>query len=186
MSMGEMLGARGVVDVDGNANSWDGLFWKLLSNSVVLKVESPHRQWYYSRIKPWKHYVPVKPDLSDLEEKVRFVLDPSNDPALEAMAARSTRVLRGITLKREVRRTARVLSKAFAQAAAGAAAGAGGGVGRTSSSSSSSSSSNGGGGGTALEGSGLRGRVVRELDSGLTAALAAHAAAKRRPRDWPA
>ena len=46
MSMGEMLGARGVVDVDGNANSWDGLFWKLLSNSVVLKARlPPHDPW---------------------------------------------------------------------------------------------------------------------------------------------
>jgi hypothetical protein len=72
MGMEALIQARGIIDIDGNANSWDGLFWKLLSNSVVLKVESNNSQWYYSQLKPWHHFVPVKADLSDLVEKVEL------------------------------------------------------------------------------------------------------------------
>jgi hypothetical protein len=43
------------IDIDGNTNSWPGLFQKLLTGSPVLKVASPdgHRQWYYHRLEPW-------------------------------------------------------------------------------------------------------------------------------------
>ena len=49
------------------SNSWSGLFTKLLTGSTVLKVESPmgFRQWYYDRLKPFEHYVPVRPDLAE-------------------------------------------------------------------------------------------------------------------------
>jgi hypothetical protein len=68
---------RYVFDIDGNSNSWEGLFTSLLTAACVLKIESEHgfRQWYYDRLVPWTHYVPVKSDLSDLESKVRWVLD---------------------------------------------------------------------------------------------------------------
>lgn len=64
------------IDIDGNSASWPGLMAKLHSGSPVLKVASPagFRQWYYDRLEPWTHYVPVAPDLSDLAEKVRLLL----------------------------------------------------------------------------------------------------------------
>ena len=63
------------IDIDGNTNSWPGLFFKLLTGSPVLKVASPHgyRQWYYSKLMPWFNFVPIATDLSDLEEKVRWL-----------------------------------------------------------------------------------------------------------------
>jgi Glycosyl transferase family 90 len=41
------------IDIDGNSNSWSGLFQKLLSGNPVLKVTSPYgyRQWYYDRLR---------------------------------------------------------------------------------------------------------------------------------------
>lgn len=64
------------IDIDGNTNAWAGLFQKLLSESAVLKVESPHgfRQWYYDKLVSWEHFVPVKSDMSDLVEKVRWLI----------------------------------------------------------------------------------------------------------------
>jgi hypothetical protein len=64
------------IDIDGNTNAWAGLFQKLLSGSAVLKVESPYgfRQWYYDKLVPWEHYVPVKSDMSDLVENVRWLI----------------------------------------------------------------------------------------------------------------
>ena len=109
LTLEDMVACRAIVDVDGNANSWDGLFWKLLSNSVVLKVSSPHAQWYYGRLKPWKHFIPVRHDLSDLAARVAWALDPVNDKACRAIATAATKLARSLTLKAEVRRTAKVL-----------------------------------------------------------------------------
>ena len=64
------------IDIDGNSNAWAGLFQKLLSKSAVLKIASPHgfRQWYYDRLIPWKHFVPVESDMGDLVEKTQWLI----------------------------------------------------------------------------------------------------------------
>lgn len=53
--------------LDGVTCTYPGLHWRLLSNSLVLKQESPHVQWFYRAIYPNVHYVQVKKDLSDLD-----------------------------------------------------------------------------------------------------------------------
>jgi Glycosyl transferase family 90 len=60
------------IDIDGNTNSWPGLFRKLLTGSPVVKVASPggFRQWYYDRLRPWVNFVPVLADMSDLIDKL--------------------------------------------------------------------------------------------------------------------
>ena len=60
-----------VLDIDGNANAWSGLFCSLLGGNCVMKVASPHshRQWYYDRLHPWREYIPIAADLSDFEER---------------------------------------------------------------------------------------------------------------------
>ncbi len=63
-----------MIDIDGNSNSWSGLAWKLYSDSIVLKVESPYKQWYYDKLIPWMHYIPVKNNLEDLIEKISWIL----------------------------------------------------------------------------------------------------------------
>jgi hypothetical protein len=64
------------IDIDGNTNAWSALFRKLLSGSPVLKVASPFgfRQWYYDKLVPWMNYVPVTADMTDLVEKVRWLM----------------------------------------------------------------------------------------------------------------
>jgi Glycosyl transferase family 90 len=61
------------IDIDGNTNSWSGLFQKLLTGSTVLKIASRggFRQWYYDRLVPWHNFVPVAADLSDLVDRHR-------------------------------------------------------------------------------------------------------------------
>ena len=73
-----------VLDVDGN--SWSSRFATLIcSNSVVLKVEPAHVEYYYSELHPWKHYVPIRLDLSDLMDQARFVLDGRNEASVRAI-----------------------------------------------------------------------------------------------------
>lgn len=70
-----------LIDIDGNSNAWSALFQKLLSGSVVLKVASPgnFRQWYYDELIPWVNYVPVKSDMSDLVEKIHWLIDHDDE-----------------------------------------------------------------------------------------------------------
>jgi hypothetical protein len=68
-----MGGAKFLVEIDGNSNSW-GFLAKLLMGCCVLKVDSPYEQWFYDRLQPWVHYVPVANDLSDLSDKVDWCL----------------------------------------------------------------------------------------------------------------
>ena len=62
------------IDIDGNTNSFPGLFMKLLSGGLVFKVASQfgYRQWYYDKLRDGENFVSVKSDLSDLPNKLEF------------------------------------------------------------------------------------------------------------------
>lgn len=79
MPMQDFQRYRAILDIDGN--SWSSRFGKLLCyNSVIIKVEPKLVDYFHLKyLVPWKHFVPVRYDLSDLEEKAKFVMDPKND-----------------------------------------------------------------------------------------------------------
>ncbi len=56
----DFLKYRYLVDIDGNSNSWS-LLLKLLMGSCVLKTATELRQWYYADLRPWVHYIPIRP-----------------------------------------------------------------------------------------------------------------------------
>lgn len=68
-----------LVDIDGGACTFERYYWLLLSNSVVLKQITPNRQWYYGMLEPYKHYIPVKEDLSDLMEQIRWAKEHDSE-----------------------------------------------------------------------------------------------------------
>lgn len=101
------------VDIDGHSNSWPGLMSKLHSGGAVLKVESQKnfRQWYYNRLQPWVHYVPVRADLSDLGARAELLL---NAPALAEKIGRAGQALaRDMTFEEEIRRITPIAAAAF-------------------------------------------------------------------------
>ena len=49
----------------------------LVGDAVVFKQDSPYFEHFYSELEPWKHYIPFKRDISDIEEKL--VWAKSND-----------------------------------------------------------------------------------------------------------
>jgi len=71
----DMLKYKYILDIDGNASTWDATAWKLNSNSVILKTDSNWIQWFYDDFKPWIHYVPIKDDFSDIQEKFDWCED---------------------------------------------------------------------------------------------------------------
>ena len=72
MESQEMVEYKYILDMDGNACTWDATAWKLNSGSVLFKVESGWRQWFYDEFHPWIHYVPIADDFSDLQEKYHW------------------------------------------------------------------------------------------------------------------
>jgi hypothetical protein len=77
MSISDQLEYKYILDIDGWANTWDATIWKLYSGSVLLKVQSTWKQWYYDELKEWIHYVPINNDFSDLNKKIEWC--KSND-----------------------------------------------------------------------------------------------------------
>ena len=72
--MHTMLSYKGLVILEGNDVS-SGLKWALLSSSVVLMPEPMFTSWAMEELlEPWVHYIPIKNDFSDLEEKVSWML----------------------------------------------------------------------------------------------------------------
>ena len=65
----DMVNYKYILDIDGMAATWDATAWKLNSGSVLLKTESCWRQWFYDEFLPWKNYIPIKDDFSDIDEK---------------------------------------------------------------------------------------------------------------------
>jgi hypothetical protein len=95
LTLGNMLQYKYQIDIDGMANSWDGFFWKLYSNSLVFKVTSHWEQWFYKDLKPWVHYIPVTYDLSDLLEKLEWAIQ--NDDECKRIAENGRRFAMDLT-----------------------------------------------------------------------------------------
>ncbi len=68
------LDRKFAIDIDGNGNAWSNFFMRLLFGCCIIKVGSPMgcRQWYYYRLAPWTHFVPVRADLGDLVERIQW------------------------------------------------------------------------------------------------------------------
>ena len=105
------------IDIDGNSNSWPGLFYKLLTGSPVLKVASPrgYRQWYYSQLKPWINFVPVASDLSDLLEKIVWLR--AHDEAARRIGEQGRVLVESLDYEGELKRAGRTITAAIRYAA---------------------------------------------------------------------
>lgn len=62
------------INVDGTVAAFR-FPYLLAGGSLVFKQESKYHEHFYSLIEPWEHYVPVRHDLSDLIERIRWALD---------------------------------------------------------------------------------------------------------------
>jgi tetratricopeptide (TPR) repeat protein len=88
--------------IDGNSNSWSSLLEGFLVGSCVLLIESERgfRQWFYDRVEPWKHYVPIRADMEDLEAKVQLVVN--NDKLAQEIAERANAWIRSMDFLQEL------------------------------------------------------------------------------------
>jgi hypothetical protein len=73
-----------IICADGNVASYS-FFWGLASGSVVIKQDSPHKQYFevqefcpHEIIQDQVHYIKVKRDFSDLMEKINWLKNNEN------------------------------------------------------------------------------------------------------------
>mmetsp|Transcript_34953 Transcript_34953/g.64377 ORF Transcript_34953/g.64377 Transcript_34953/m.64377 type:complete len:187 (-) Transcript_34953:47-607(-) len=74
----EMVRYKYLLDIGGlSGTTWIALRWKMCSGSLVFKVDDPvpTMDWWHDTIRPWKHYVPVRYDLSDLRDRWKWAED---------------------------------------------------------------------------------------------------------------
>ncbi|KAM4618607.1 protein O-glucosyltransferase 3 [Polymixia lowei] len=71
------------VNVDGTVAAYR-FPYLMLGNSLVLKQNSPYYEHFYAHLKPGTHYVPVKRNLSDLIDKIKWA--KQNDAEAQKMA----------------------------------------------------------------------------------------------------
>ncbi|XP_075402673.1 protein O-glucosyltransferase 3 isoform X1 [Tenrec ecaudatus] len=71
------------VNVDGTVAAYR-FPYLMLGDSLVLKQDSPYYEHFYTALTPWKHYVPIKRNLSDLLEKVKWAKE--NDEEAKKIA----------------------------------------------------------------------------------------------------
>lgn len=60
-----------LIDLEGKGYS-GRLKYFLWSHRPVLVVDRPYKEFFFEYLIPWKHYIPVKRDLSDLIEKAEW------------------------------------------------------------------------------------------------------------------
>ena len=84
MSVQDQLKAKALILLEGNDIA-SGLKWALYSNSVVM-MQSPHViSWAMEDLlEPWVHYIPLNDNLTDVEEKIDWMIE--NDDIAEEIA----------------------------------------------------------------------------------------------------
>lgn len=64
---------KAVFWIDGNCIS-SNVLWVFATGAVPILINETY-YWFKDMIQPWVHYVPVRPDLSDLEANLQWIFD---------------------------------------------------------------------------------------------------------------
>ncbi|KAM0753173.1 hypothetical protein T439DRAFT_286654 [Meredithblackwellia eburnea MCA 4105] len=76
-----------ILDIDSNSASKD--FHRMLQSGSVIFKSTIFPEWWSKRIMPWYHYVPIKPDYSDLTDAAAFFIGaPNGEGAHDEVAQR--------------------------------------------------------------------------------------------------
>jgi hypothetical protein len=75
LDLKDQLKYKYIISIEGNDVS-SGLKWMLLSNSVVLMPKPTWESWAMeARLEPFVHYIPIRSDMSNVEEMLRWAED---------------------------------------------------------------------------------------------------------------
>lgn len=71
LSLQEQSRFKYILNLEGHVAAYR-LSYEMSSGSVILLAQSQWKMWYQDLIKPFVHYVPVKEDLSDLIDQIKW------------------------------------------------------------------------------------------------------------------
>ena len=97
LSMAEQSKYKYIIHIDGNVNAYR-LLTTMTTGSLVLRVTSQYTSWADHLLQHMVHYVPVKQDLSDLNEVIQWC--NANDDKCQQIAANGMELARSILNKR--------------------------------------------------------------------------------------
>ena len=66
----QQLQNKFIISIDGNGATCSRVALSLKSNSVLLKYDSPYVLYYFDRMLPWIHYIPIEKD-ADIQNILR-------------------------------------------------------------------------------------------------------------------
>ncbi|CAB1346590.1 unnamed protein product, partial [Coregonus sp. 'balchen'] len=73
------------INIDGTVAAYR-LPYLLAGDSVVLKQDSGYYEHFYSQLRPWVHYIPIRADLADLQEKIHWAREQDEEARKIAVA----------------------------------------------------------------------------------------------------
>jgi hypothetical protein len=92
----QLLQYKAIIMLEGNDVS-TGLKWALYSNSVVMMQPPTKTSWIMEEmLEPWVHYIPLNKNLSDVEEKMQWVID--HDEKAQVIARRGALWIKDLLL----------------------------------------------------------------------------------------
>lgn len=104
-------GMKYAIDIDGFSNAWCNFMQRLKLGCCVLKVDSQFGfyQWYYDKLKPWDHFVPIKADMTDLAQQIEWV--KSNPARAKVIAAQGQAVAKTLTFESECKAAVQAITE---------------------------------------------------------------------------
>jgi hypothetical protein len=100
LSMAEQSKYKYIIHVDGNVNAYR-LLTTMMTGSLILRVISPYTSWAEHMMKHKVHYIPVKSDLSDLLDVIKWCR--KNDDKCKEIANNGMMLARKLLSKEFVR-----------------------------------------------------------------------------------
>jgi len=99
LTMADQSKYKYIIHVDGNVNAYR-LLATMLTGSLILRVTSQYTSWVDHMLQHKVHYVPVKADLSDLLDVIRWC--KKNDDKCQEIAKNGMEFARSILSKKNI------------------------------------------------------------------------------------
>ena len=109
VKINSLLEYKGIIMIEGNDVA-SGLKWALLSQSIVLMPVPKHTSWCMEELlEPWVHYIPLDDFATNVEERMRWVVD--HDEEAQRISERATLWMEDLVFHPDAKEDDRLISE---------------------------------------------------------------------------